>query len=267
MKLPFSALLASALFLTAFHLETNSDKANNLRWGQIGHYVTGHIAENHITDKTAAELDRVIGNECLAVAAVWMDDIRSDSNYDYTSTWHWVTIPNGMTYDQTDKNPNGDVLWALETLIAELKEGGLSAKEEHDKLKMVVHMIGDIHQPLHVGTGEDRGGNDVRVQWMGENSNLHRVWDSNMIESRQMSYTEISDNIDVIDSVTIEEWQSASVRDWARESMDLRDDVYNLPDNNRIGYEYRYATYDIVKERLVKAGVRLAGILNDIYDN
>lgn len=128
-------------------------------------------------------------------------------------------------------------------------------------------MVGDIHQPLHVGTGDDRGGNDTRVQWMGENSNLHRVWDSNMIESRQMSYTEISANIDVIDAGTIEEWQNATVRDWAYESMELRDDVYNLPDNNRIGYEYRYANYDLVKEQLVKAGVRLAGVLNDIYDN
>jgi hypothetical protein len=118
-----------------------------------------------------------------------------------------------------------------------------------------------------VGTGEDRGGNSARVQWMGENSNLHRVWDSNMIESRQMSYTEISDNIDVIDQETVDEWQDATVRDWAYESMDYREDVYNLPDNNRIGYEYRYANYDFVEERLVMAGVRLAGVLNEIYDN
>jgi hypothetical protein len=267
MKLLLSALLTSVLFFTASHPEINSSETNNLRWGQIGHYVTGHIAENHITEKTAAELDRVIGNESLAVASVWMDDIRSDSNYDYTSSWHWVTIPDGMTYDETEKNRDGDVLWALETLIADLKEGGLSAKEEHDKLKMVVHMVGDIHQPLHVGTGDDRGGNDARVQWMGENSNLHRVWDSNMIESRQMSYTEISSNVDVVDQETVEEWQAATVRDWANESMNYREDVYNLPDNNRIGYEYRYANYDIVKERLVMAGVRLAGVLNDIYDN
>lgn len=267
MKLFLTAFLTTALFINPHFFEADHIENNEKRWGQIGHYVTGHVAENHITDKTAAEIDRVIGNESLAVAAVWMDDIRSDDTYNYTSTWHWVTIPYGMTYEDAEKNPDGDILWALETLIAQLKEGGLSPKEEHDKLKMVVHMVGDIHQPLHVGTGEDRGGNSVRVQWMGDNSNLHRVWDSNMIESRQMSYTEISDNIDVIDSDTVEEWQSASVRDWAYESVEYRDDVYNLPDNNRIGYEYRYANYDIVKERLVKAGIRLAGVLNDIYDN
>lgn len=267
MKLLFSILLAPLILPSVFHPEPHTKESNNLRWGQIGHYVTGNVAENHISDKTAAEVNRVIGDETLAVAAVWMDDIRSDSNYDYTSTWHWVTIPDGMTYEETDKNPDGDILWALETLIADLKEGGLSPKEEHDKLKMVVHMVGDIHQPLHVGTGDDRGGNDVRVQWMGDNSNLHRVWDSNMIESRQMSYTEISHNIDVIDQDRVEEWQNATVRDWAYESREYRDQVYNLPDNNRIGYEYRYANYDLVKKQLVKAGVRLAGVLNDIYDS
>lgn len=267
MKILLTTLLTSLLFLTVSHPDSHIEVSDSLRWGQIGHYVTGHIAENHITDKTAAELDRVIGDESLAVAAVWMDDIRSDSDYDYTSSWHWVTIPDGMTYEETDKNPDGDILWALETLIADLKEGGLSAKEEHDKLKMVVHMVGDIHQPLHVGTGEDMGGNETRVQWMGDNSNLHSVWDSNMIDSRQMSYTEISYNIDVVDEETVEKWQNATVRDWAHESMEYRDRVYNLPDDNRIGYEYRYANYDLVKDQLVKAGVRLAGVLNDIYDN
>ena len=267
MKRSLLFLLASAFFTLAFNPVEPSTNHDSERWGQIGHYVTGHIAEYHITEKTAEEIDRVIGDESLAVAAVWMDDIRSDDSYDYTNTWHWVTIPDGMTYEETDKNPEGDLIWALETLISDLKEGGLSPKEEHDKLKMVIHMVGDIHQPLHVGTGEDRGGNDVRVQWMGENSNLHRVWDSNMIDSRQMSYTEISDNIDITDEETIEAWQNSTVRDWAYESMEYRDAVYNLPDNNRLGYEYRYANYDLVKERLVKAGIRLAGVLNDIYDN
>lgn len=258
MNIVLIAFFSFTSFLTA--------DLNENRWGQIGHYVTGYIAENHITEKTANEIEQVIGKETLASAAVWMDDIRSDSNYNYTSTWHWVTIPDGMNYEETEKNPDGDLIGALERMIGELKEGGLSEKEEHDKLKMVIHMVGDIHQPLHVGTGEDLGGNRVRLQWMGDNSNLHRVWDSDMIESRQMSYTEIAMNVDVIGESKINEWQSSSVRDWAEESMEFRDAVYNLPDDNRLGYEYRYRNYDIVEKRLVQAGIRLAGVLNEIYD-
>lgn len=243
----------------------SSDLEN--RWGQIGHYVTGQIAENHITETTAAEIKRVIGNESIAAATVWMDDIRPDSAYDYTNTWHWVTIPDGMTYEESEKNPEGDIIGALEKCITALKEGGLSEQEEYEYLKFVMHLIGDIHQPLHVGTGEDLGGNRVRVQWMGDNSNLHRVWDSDMINSRQMSYTEMAMNLDVINDEKVKEWQSSTVRDWAKESMSYREDVYDLPDNHRLGYEYRFQNYDIVQKRLVQAGVRLAGVLNDIYDN
>jgi len=234
-------------------------------WGQIGHYVTGHIAEAHLNKEAKKKLKELLGDESLALASVWMDDIRSDDSYDYTSDWHWVTVPDGKDYDETEKNPNGDVIWALETMIAELKEGGLTGPEEIEKLKMVIHLVGDIHQPLHVGTGTDRGGNDVRVQWMGESSNLHRVWDSDMIRSRELSYTELAKEINHPTKDEVKEWQAAGVRDWANESISVRNRVYNLDGSNRLGYEYRYENFDLVEKRLLQAGVRLAGVLNEIY--
>lgn len=235
------------------------------RWGHIGHYVTGEIAEQYLTDKAAEEVKQILGNTTLAMATTWMDDIRSDSLYDYTSDWHWVTIPPGETYEEAEKNPNGDIIQALERKISQLKNGGLSEKEEREKLKMVIHMVGDIHQPLHVGTGEDRGGNDVQVQWMGENSNLHRVWDSDMINSYQLSFTELARKINHPADEQIEDWQQATVRDWAMESKSYRGQVYDLPADRRIGWEYRYQYFDIVEKRLLQAGIRLAGVLNDIY--
>lgn len=244
--------------------DTNSEK-----WGQIGHYVTGEIAEYHLTDTARERVNEILGNTSMALATVWMDDIRSDESYNYTSTWHWATIPGGMTYEEAAEyqEEDGDIIWALETLIGELKEGGLSENDEREKLKMVMHMVGDIHQPLHVGTGDDRGGNDVRVQWMGDNSNLHRVWDSDIINSFQMSFTELARELNTASDNQIKEWQAASVRDWAYESMSYRDRVYDLPSNVRLGYEYRYYNKDIVYLRLLQAGVRMAGVLNDIYDD
>lgn len=235
------------------------------RWGQIGHYTTGDIAEIHLNENARAEMERILGNESLAMASVWMDDIRSDDDYDYTNDWHWVTIPDGKTYDETEKNPNGDIIWALEKLIGELKTGGLTETEEREKLKMVIHMIGDIHQPLHVGTGDDRGGNDVRVEWMGDSSNLHRVWDSDMIRSRELSYTELADEINHPTNQQISEWQAATVKKWAEESKSYRHQVYDISRNNRLGYEYRYKNFDLVEKRLLQAGVRIAGVINEIY--
>lgn len=235
------------------------------KWGQIGHYVSGEIAEYHLTPAVRERVNTILGDYTMARATVWMDDIRSDSSYNYTSTWHWTTIEEGKTYEETAQEEDGDIIWALETLIAELKEGGLSETEEREKLKIVMHMIGDIHQPLHVGTGEDRGGNDIRVQWMGANSNLHRVWDSDVINSFQMSYTELAKELNIATSDQIVAWQKATVRDWAYESVSYRENVYDLPASMRLGYEYRYFNKNIIYKRILQAGVRMAGVLNEIY--
>ena len=257
--------MISTLLFSLFLLLNPSIDETSSKWGQVGHYVTGEIAEYHLTPAARERVNTILGNRSLILSTVWMDDIRSESRFDYTSTWHWATIADGKTYEETEQDEGGDIIWALETLISELKGGGLPEEEEREKLKMVIHMIGDIHQPLHVGTGEDRGGNDVRVHWMGSNSNLHRVWDSDIINSLQMSYTELAKELNTATPDQIVEWQSATVRDWAHESVRYRDRIYDLPENNRIGYEYRYFNKDIVFKRLLQAGIRMAGVLNEIY--
>lgn len=252
------------LLLLGFSLLSQTDYQSE-KWGQIGHYVTGEVADQHLNEESRERVYEILGNSSIPLAAVWMDDIRSDSHYDYTRTWHWATIPDGMTYEEAEQEEDGDIIWALETLIEELKQGGLTEKEEKDKLRLVIHMIGDIHQPLHVGTGEDRGGNQTRLQWMGDNSNLHRVWDSEIINSIQMSYSELAWEINTVSDEEIAEWQNSTVRDWAYESVSYRDRVYDLPDDMRIGYEYRYKNRELVFQRMLQAGVRIAGVLNDIY--
>jgi len=253
-------LLISFLLLTGLFIDSDQTE----RWGQIGHYVSGEIAEKHLDDLAKARVNNILGDRSIAISTVWMDDIRSDDSYDF-DTWHYVTIPDGEEYDPDIQEESGDIIWALETLIEELKTGDLTEEEESEKLKLVIHMIGDIHQPLHVGTGEDRGGNDVRLQWFWEDSNLHRVWDSEMIESFQLSYTELAKELDTATHDQIEDWQDDSVREWAYESMEFRDQVYDLPDDMRLSYEYRYYNKEIIYKRLLQAGIRMAGVLNEIY--
>jgi len=233
-------------------------------WGPTGHRATGWIAEKYLNKNARKALLRVLDGQSLAMASTWMDEIRADSNYNYTSDWHWVTIPDGRTYDQSEKNPNGDIIQTLERLVAALKSKKLSKDEEVASLKMLIHLVGDIHQPLHVGGGNDRGGNDVKVRWFREDSNLHRVWDSNMIDDTRLSYTELAQSLPVPEEAKINAWQQESVRDWANESMGLRRAVYAYGDGN-LGYLYTYVNFHIVRQRLLEAGVRLAGLLNEIY--
>ncbi len=234
-------------------------------WGQNGHRIVGDIAADYLSPEARKEIDRVLGHESMAIASTWMDKIKSDPAYDHTHDWHWVTIPDGMTYEETEKNSNGDLINSIRTFIEELKSGSLSAEEEKKKLKMLIHLVGDIHQPLHVGNGKDRGGNATEVEWFYEDSNLHRVWDSEMIDDTQLSYTEFSAAINHPSDQQIENWQNTDVLDWANEAMELRDQVYDLPDDRQIGYEYQYKNRDLLDRQLLKGGVRLAGVLNEIY--
>jgi hypothetical protein len=233
-------------------------------WGQTGHRVTGRIAELYLSKKAKKELERILSGQSLAMASTWMDEIRSDSSYNYATDWHWVTIQDGETYDQSKKNKNGDVIQTIERLIAELKSRKLSVQKEAEYVKMLIHLVGDIHQPLHVGGGNDRGGNDVKVMWFRADSNLHRIWDSDMIDDTQLSYTEFSESLEKPGEQKLKAWQRSSVRDWAKESMSYRKQVYDYK-NGKLGYEYSYYHLHIVRLRLLQAGVRLAAVLNEIY--
>src|SRR5688572_5887535 len=234
-----------------------------LGWGATGHRVTGYIADKHLSKKARLAMERILGQQSLAMASTWMDDVKSDSLYDMYEDWHWVTIEDNETYDQTKKNPKGDLIYALERIISELKSKKLSPKEEAERLKMLIHLIGDIHQPLHVGRA-DKGGNDVKLTWFGGNSNLHRVWDSDMIDGTRLSYTELAESLYKPNAAEVKTWQSTGVRDWAKESISYRKQVYDIG-NTKLGYEYQYKYFSIARDRLTQAGVRLAGILNEIY--
>jgi hypothetical protein len=233
-------------------------------WGATGHRVTGYIADKHLSKKARLAMQRILDRQSLAIAATWMDEIRSDSLYNYSTDWHWVTIQNGETYDQSVKNPKGDLIQTIERIIAELKSKKFSGKEEAERVKMLIHLIGDIHQPLHVGSGDDRGGNRVKVNWFDEETNLHSVWDSNLIDYTKLSYTELAESLPKPDAAQVKVLQNSTVHEWANESISYRKQVYDIG-NGKLGYKYHYKNYNIVQDRLTQAGVRLAGVLNDIY--
>ena len=233
-------------------------------WGVTGHRATGLIAEQHLSTKAKKKIQELLGQESLAMASTWMDEIRSDSTYNYMVDWHWVTIETGQTYDQSNKNPNGDVIMTIERIVAELKTHKLDRRKETEYLKILIHLVGDLHQPLHVGCCDDQGGNKVKVKWFRVDSNLHRVWDADMIDDTRLSYTELAQALGTPDKMTVLAWQKNSVRDWAAESMTYRNKVYDIADGN-LGYKYSYKHLGAAKDMMLRAGVRLAGLLNQIY--
>jgi S1/P1 Nuclease len=230
-------------------------------WGPLGHRAVGRIAERHLTPQAARAVAELLAPEQLAYVTTWADEIRSEPEGAKAEAWHWVTIPDGQTYESTQKNSAGDVWEAIPRLEQVLADRKASRLERTQALKWLSHLIGDIHQPLHVGRGDDRGGNELLVLWFNEPSNLHAVWDSKIIESNQLSFSEIAELVDWPSPVELREWQASGPSDWARESQQLRGACYELGDR-KLSYRYIHDHWPTVQRRLLQAGVRLAGELN-----
>ena len=227
-------------------------------WGRTGHRTTGEIAEKHLTRKARKAIDKLLNGQSLAFVSTYGDEIKSDDKYRSYGPWHYVNFPFGTTYGASMKSEKGDLVAAINTCVEVLD------KVFH--LKMLVHFIGDLHQPLHVGIGDDRGGNQFQVQWYDEGTNLHTVWDTKMIESYNMSYAELASNADRLSKRERQAIESGTVLDWVADSRTVCEDVYaNTKSGEKLGYTYMYDYVPIVRSQLQKGGIRLAVVLNDIF--
>ena len=234
-------------------------------WGKTGHRVVGQIAYDHLTVEARKNIKAILGDEHLGMVGNYMDFIRADSTNDYMTAWHYCTIPDGKTYEEAGIPEEGDAIQTINRLVMELESKKFTYESEIENLKYLVHLVGDIHQPLHVGNGEDYGGNNVKVNFMWERYNLHRVWDSGLIDHQQLSYTEYVQWIDHATDQQISKWQQEDIMVWVDEALSYRAGIYDIPEDGKLGYDYNYKHIGTVNERLLKAGIRLAGILNEIY--
>ncbi len=242
-----------------------------LSWGVLGHRITGGIAENYLTPKAKIEIQKILGNETIALASNWGDFIKSDSTYDSLYNWHFINLDSGLSKNQVqaylDRDTATDVYTKTKFLVRELKKKQLSMDKKRMYLRLLIHFVGDIHQPLHVARKVDFGANRIRVQWFGDAVNLHAVWDERLVEFQQLSYTEYIRAINFTTQQQRLAWQKQPISDWIIESYQITEKLYAgiKEANQRLGYDYNFTHIQTVNERLLKGGVRLAGLLNDIF--
>ncbi len=249
--------LSLALVLT-LHL-------NGLTWGKTGHRVVGQIAENHLSKRAKNTIEEILKGESLAMSANFMDWIKAEPSYDHMNPWHYCTIPDDKTYEEAGVPEESDAIQTINRLIGELKTKKFTDEDEAFALKCLVHLIGDIHQPLHVGNGNDRGGNDISIRFFRMERNLHSLWDSGMIDHEQLSYTEYAIALDKVSDTKVMQLQNSTLMDWIYESRDLRPEIYDYPESGNLSWRYVYDHKHIMDRRLLEAGIRLAGVLNEIY--
>lgn len=266
--------------------------AYSMAWGPNTHRTIGLVAERHLEKSTAQAVYLLLEGESLAEASTWADEIRSSERWECAGPFHHSTIRPGESYRHVPDR--GDAIGAIAYFSLLLGDSSRSTGQRADALRFLLHIVGDLHQPLHVGLGCDAGGNDVQVEWMGEATNLHRVWDTLLYRSFNLRFTEFAEIIDTATSEEVAALQNSSPLSWAAESQAALQEVYRCSTLDgcrclcgdcdggysnfggceerscrrvssapvKLGGEYRIRNEQLLKDRLLSAGVRLAAILN-----
>lgn len=236
-------------------------------WGANGHRVAAQIADGYLSPEARLAVEDLLGAETLAEASTWPDFMRADPDEFWQRTaspWHYVTVPPGKTYAEVGAPEEGDAVTALKRFADTLHDSEASTDDKVLALRFIVHIVADLHQPLHVGNGEDRGGNDFRITFFGEPSNLHRLWDSQLIDEKDLSYTEMTAWLKAkISPADFRAWNTPDPMVWIAESAEIRERIY--PEDRDLRWGYGYEWTDTLYARLQQAGVRTAAYLNQLF--
>lgn len=240
-------------------------------WGVNGHRIVGEIADRHLSKKAKRAIKAILGNESIAMSSNWPDFIKSDPAYKKFYNWHFINLEAGLTkdsiYQYLESDTAVDAYTKINFLVDQLKNHQLTDSVKKAYLKFLIHIVGDIHQPLHVGHYSDLGGNKIKLKWFHDSSNLHQVWDERLLDFQQLSYTEYATAINHLSKETAAQWSGMTLQDWIYDSYFIAQGIYQNTESNhgKLGYAYNYQYLDVLNEQLLKGGIHLAEILNDIF--
>jgi hypothetical protein len=232
-------------------------------YGPIGHIIAGLAAEPLLCASARREIDTLSDGASLADLGLWADRIRGDERWRQAAPWHYVNIPDGVRPAAFVHPPEGDVIEAIGRFSVTLVDTRRPHAERLDALRFLVHFIVDVHQPLHVGRADDRGGNTIDVHYETETVNLHAFWDTDAIALASMKARAYAAHI----APRVAQFAAVDTRsrvlEWAEESMRLRRDVYDFDAvSGQLSPAYLGRARAITEDRLVQAAARLANALN-----
>ncbi|WP_341679384.1 S1/P1 nuclease [Niveibacterium sp. SC-1] len=246
-------------------------------WGAQGHHITGRVAEAFLAPRTRIAIQDLLGGETLADASTWMDQEKRPLG-PAKAQWHYSN--QAVCGAPAIRCPRGNCLTTrLPALIEEVGDARLSQAQRAAALRMVIHLMGDLHQPLHVANNEDRGGNDVTVIFAGARKalerNLHEVWDVELVkqELRGISEEQYAEQLIVSAKTNLDAIRRGGLGEWSSHGYTLAREVAYAdlpgwqcsrtpPTVSTLDARYLTTGRAVVRAQLRDAGVRLADVLN-----
>ncbi len=237
-------------------------------WSQKGHDTVAYIAECHLSPAAADSVAAIFDGKSPVYWANWLDNASHTPPYYYTKTWHYKNIDEGVAYEDAPLNPKGDAVTAIREQIALLSDPKSTKGQKELALKILVHVVGDLHQPMHMGRLSDLGGNKRRVRFFDRDTNLHSIWDGSLMNSgHSWSYTEWQKQIDRLSDEAEKAEAAGNVDDWAKQTYEIATRVYDyFPEGAKVSYNEIAAWTPTIETQLLRGGLRLARILNAVFD-
>lgn len=237
-------------------------------WSQKGHDTVAYIAEKHLSQVAADSVASLFDGRSPVYWANWLDNASHTPEYAYTKTWHYKNIDAGVEYDKAPLNNKGDVVTAIGEQIAILSDPVSSREQKVLALKILVHTVGDLHQPMHMGHLSDLGGNKWKVVFFGRDTNLHSIWDGSLMNSgHAWGYKEWQEQLDRLTPEQEAAETAGTVDEWARQTYEIATRVYDyFPESAKVSYNEVAAWTPVIELQVLRGGLRLARILNAIFD-
>jgi len=266
----------TAFLSVGFTLALSLLAGDALAWGAQGHRLVARVAETRLDPQARAEIDQLLAQEAgatLASIAPWADQLRKEDPDlgRRSASWHYINMAeDGCIYQQPRHCPDGNcVVEALKEQSAILADHSRSGAERLQALKFVVHLVGDLHQPLHAGYGNDRGGNNYQLQYNGRGTNLHSVWDSGMFYPLQLNDDQFLQRLQALPAPTglhAPDLQQDAAR-WAEQTCRIATRKGLYPSGHKIGERYTATWLPVAEAQLRQGGEQLAMLLNQLLDN
>jgi len=241
-------------------------------WGRTGHRVSAMMAESRLTPAALAAVRNLLEpGETLADASTWADEQREMPR---SGPWHYVNVPiSEPRYDPRFCSPEGCVVSKVGDFERVLSDPRASRAEKRQALRFLVHYIQDLHQPLHVGDTESRGGNLVQVRFFGVGTNLHQVWDFRVMEWHSTDEgTWLQELNALVTPQMTAAWSKGTIEDWATESLAEARLAHRLPGADRLirsgtklGEDYCRFALPIIQLQLAKSAVRVPSTVNQVF--
>ncbi len=234
-------------------------------FGPMGHAVVGEIATPLVCESALAQIAFVSGERDLSTAGLWADSIRDLPEWRHTLQWHYADVGDTVPLHERHLPPGGDLLTVISRTYDLLRRREGNAAEQREALLFLIHLVADLHQPLHVGRPGDYGGNSIPLIYGKTKTNLHSLWDGELLVRSHVTAAEYAWALAPLGGVQARHGAVLDVLAWTEESRALRRYVYAVAGSRRVSRRYELMARSLLHHRLVQAGVRLAGLMNDLY--